>query len=169
MVPAQPIAEILGLGASIRSMRELDCAVAAGLPKECLVSLAACLYCDNRSASAFRFGIVPRASWNRRQQHLSPDQSGRVERLARVLASAEFVLGDRDEARSWLTAPHGELEGKSPLESARSEIGARMVESVLARMLFVKSVPDSVPARMPECWAYQLGLVQAIPATDRES
>ena len=46
MVTAQPIAEILGLGASVRSMQELDIAVSAGLPKRSLVLLSMRLYRD---------------------------------------------------------------------------------------------------------------------------
>jgi len=136
MVTAQPIAEILGLGASVRSMRELDSAVNAGLPKRSLVLLSSRLYRDTRAASAFKFKVIPAATWKRRQKRLSRQESERIERLARVLAFAEYVLDDRDDARQWMNAPHRELDGKPPLEAARSEIGARRVESVLNKLLF---------------------------------
>jgi putative toxin-antitoxin system antitoxin component (TIGR02293 family) len=136
MVTAQPIAEILGLGTSIRSMQELDNAVNAGLPKRSLVLLSSRLYRDTRAASAFKFKVIPAATWKRRQKRLSRQESERIERLARVLAFAEYVLDDRDEARQWMNAPHRELEGKSPLEAAQTEIGARRVESVLNKLLF---------------------------------
>jgi putative toxin-antitoxin system antitoxin component (TIGR02293 family) len=136
MVTAQPIAEILGLGTSIRSMQELDNAVNAGLPKRSLVLLSSRLYRDTRAASAFKFKVIPAATWKRRQKRLSRQESERIERLARVLAFAEYVLDDRDEAREWMNAPHRELDGKSPLEAAQTEIGARRVESVLNKLLF---------------------------------
>jgi putative toxin-antitoxin system antitoxin component (TIGR02293 family) len=136
MVAAQPIAEILGLGASVRSMRELDSAVHAGLPKKSLILLSSRLYRDTRAASAFKFKVIPPATWKRRQKRLSRQESERIERLARVLAFTEYVLDDRDEARQWMNAPHRELDGKAPLEAAQTEIGARRVESVLNKLLF---------------------------------
>lgn len=136
MITAQPIAEILGLGTSVRSMQELDSAVNAGLPKRSLVLLSSRLYRDTRAASAFKFKVIPAATWKRRQKRLSRQESERIERLARVLAFAEYVLDDRDEARQWMSAPHRELDGNTPLEAAQTEIGARRVESVLNKLLF---------------------------------
>jgi putative toxin-antitoxin system antitoxin component (TIGR02293 family) len=136
MVPAQPIADILGLGSSVRSMQELDTAVNAGLPKKALVRLSARLHHDNRDASAFKFKVIPPATWKRRSKRLSRQESERIERIARVLAYAEYVLDDRDAARQWMNAPHRELNGKSPLEVAATEIGARRVESVLNKLFF---------------------------------
>lgn len=136
MVAVKPIAEILGLGASVKSMRELDSAVSAGLPKKSLVLLSSRLYGDTRAASAFKFKVIPPATWKRRQKRLSRQESERIERLARVLAFAEYALDDRDEAREWINAPHRELGGKPPLKVAQTEIGARRVESVLNRLLF---------------------------------
>lgn len=117
-------------------MRELDSAVTAGLPKKSLVLLSSRLYHDGRAASAFKFTIIPPATWKRRQKRLSPQESERVERLARVLAYAEYALDDRDEARLWMNAPHRELDGKPPIEVAQTEIGARRVESVLNKLFF---------------------------------
>src|SRR6516165_11299275 len=109
MIPAQPIADILGLGSSVRSMQELDTAVNAGLPKKALVRLSPRLYHDNRDASAFKFKVIPPATWKRRSKRLSRQESERIERIARVLAYAEYVLDDRDDARQWMNAPHREL------------------------------------------------------------
>ena len=136
MVPAQPIADILGLGGSVRSMQELDTAVNAGLPKRALVRLSARLFHDNRDARAFKSKVIPPATWKRRTTRLSRQESERIERIARVLAYAEYVLDNRDEARQWMNSEHRELNGESPLEAARTEIGARRVESVLNKLFF---------------------------------
>lgn len=136
MVTALPIAEILGLGASVRTMRDLDIAVTAGLPKRSLVLLSTRLYQDDRVASAFKFKVVPSATWKRRVKHLSPEESARIERIARVLATAEYVFDDREEAREWMNTPHTELDGKTPIEAARTEIGARRVEEILNKLFF---------------------------------
>jgi putative toxin-antitoxin system antitoxin component (TIGR02293 family) len=136
MVTVQPIVEILGLGASVRTMQDLDSIVTAGLPKRSLVLLSSRLYSDNQVASAFKFKVVPLATWKRRTKRLSPLESERIERLARVLAAAEYALDDREEARQWISSPHRELGGKTPLETAQSEIGARRVESVLNKLFY---------------------------------
>lgn len=136
MTSAEPIAEILGLGSSIRSMKDLDSAVSAGLPKRSLLRLSSRLYEDSRVASAFKFKVVPPATWKRRDKRLSREESERTERLARVLALAEFALDDREEARTWMGMPHRELGGKTPLETARTEIGARRVEETLNKLIF---------------------------------
>lgn len=135
MVTAPPIAEILGLSPAVRTMRDLDSAVTAGLPKQALVRLSTRLYQDSRVASAFKFKVVPLATWKRRTRRLTAQESERIERLARVLAAAEYVLDDRDDARVWMNTPHQELEGKSPLDVARTEIGARRAESILNKLL----------------------------------
>jgi putative toxin-antitoxin system antitoxin component (TIGR02293 family) len=136
MVTAQPIAEILGLGATVRSMQELDIAVNAALPKRSLVLLSARLYRDDRDAGAFKFKVIPLATWKRRAKRLSRQESERIERLARVLADAEYVLDNRDAARQWMDAPQRELDSKIPLEAAQKEIGARRVEAVLSKLFF---------------------------------
>ena len=44
--------------------------------------------------------MVPQATWKRRTKRLSVEESERTERLARVLAAAEHVGDDRDQAGS---------------------------------------------------------------------
>lgn len=138
MIAVRSIAEILGLGKSVRTMQELDTAVELGLPKRSLVLLSSRLYRDSRAANAFKYKMIPVATWKRRahEQRLSRQESERIERLARVLAYAEYVLDDKEGARQWMNAAHSELEEKTPLEAARTEIGARRVESVLNKLFF---------------------------------
>jgi putative toxin-antitoxin system antitoxin component (TIGR02293 family) len=99
MIAPESIAEILGLGASVRTVGELESAVSAGLPKRALERLSARLYGDRRIASAYKFKLVPQATWKRRSKRLSVDESEKTERLARVLAAAEYVWDDREQAR----------------------------------------------------------------------
>jgi putative toxin-antitoxin system antitoxin component (TIGR02293 family) len=65
---------------------------------------------------------------------LSVEESDRVVRLTRIQALAEDVFGDVDKANSWLRAGLGILDGKVPLELARTEAGARLVEQILAKI-----------------------------------
>ena len=136
MISPESIAEILGLGASVRTVGELELAVSEGLPKRALERLSARLYEDRRSASAYKFKVVPQATWKRRNKRLSVDESEKTERLARVLAAAEYVWDDREKAREWMSKPHRELNGQTPLEVARTELGARRVEDLLDKLYF---------------------------------
>ncbi len=136
MIAPESIAEILGLQASIRSVSELEAAVSAGLPKRSLERLSARLYLDRRVASAYKFKVVPQATWKRRSKRLSVDESERTERLARVLAHAEYVWDDREQAREWMSKPHRELHNSTPLEAARTELGARRVEDLLDKLYY---------------------------------
>jgi putative toxin-antitoxin system antitoxin component (TIGR02293 family) len=136
MIEPRSIAEILGLGASIRTVTELESAVSAGLPKRSLERLSARLYEDRRVARAYKFKVVPQATWKRRTKRLSVDESEKTERLARVLAHAEYVWDDREQAREWMDKPHRELNDRTPLEAARTELGARRVEDLLDKLFY---------------------------------
>ncbi len=59
------------------------------------------------------------------------DESQRTERLARVVALAEALWENEREARAFLNRPHPLLEGETPLDVARTELGARRVERLL--------------------------------------
>jgi uncharacterized protein (DUF2384 family) len=82
VIAPESIAEILGLQGSIRSVSELGAAVSAGLPNRSLERLPARLHLDRRIASAYKFKVVPQATWKRRSKRLSVDESERTERLA---------------------------------------------------------------------------------------
>ncbi len=136
MIAPESIAEILGLSGSVRTVGELESAVSAGLPKRSLERLSARLHSDRKTASAYKFRVVPQATWKRRVKRLSVDESERTERLARVLAHAEYVWDDRELARVWMSQPHRELRNESPLEVARTELGARRVEDLLDKLFY---------------------------------
>jgi putative toxin-antitoxin system antitoxin component (TIGR02293 family) len=81
--------------------------------------------------------VIPARTWRHRKnkrQKLSVEESDRVVRLARVQAVAEDVFGDAEKANRWLRETLGILDGKSPLDVARTEAGARLVEQLLAKI-----------------------------------
>jgi putative toxin-antitoxin system antitoxin component (TIGR02293 family) len=53
-----------------------------------------------------------------------------------VVAAAEAVWEDAEDARKWLTTPHPELGNRKPIEYALTELGARQVETVLDRLQY---------------------------------
>jgi len=73
---------------------------------------------------------------SRRQKEgvLSPEESDRALRLARVAAQAEEVLGGREEAVNWLHRSNRSLGGHKPLELVRTDAGAELVVDVLGRL-----------------------------------
>jgi putative toxin-antitoxin system antitoxin component (TIGR02293 family) len=136
IVAAESVAEILGLGAKVHTARELESAVSEGLPKRSLDRLMLRLFLDRKLASAYKFKVVPNATWKRRTTRLSLAESEKTERLARVLAFAEYVFRDQQEAREWMIKPHPEMDSKTPADVARTELGARRVEDILGRIVF---------------------------------
>ena len=91
MIAPESIAEILGLGASVRTVDELEQAVSQGLPKRALERLSARLYEDRGIANAYKFKVVPQATWKRRNKRLSVAESEKTERLARSLPIARAL------------------------------------------------------------------------------
>ncbi|MBS1821636.1 MAG: DUF2384 domain-containing protein [Acidobacteria bacterium] len=136
VIAAESVAEILGLGKSVRSVQDLESAVSSGLPKRSLERLSGRLWADTRVARTGIHKVVPLATWKRRKTKLSVSESERTERLARLLALAEYVLDDKQFAREWMTQPHLELDGRAPVDAAQTELGARRVEDILMRILF---------------------------------
>ena len=139
MVQPQRIIEVMGgaatLGRSATSIAELDRAVADGLPKGALRCLVNRLYPERGEARRALYRVVPEATYKRRTR-LSPEESSRTERLARITASAEYVWENREDAREWLMRPHAELGGRAPIEQGSTELGARQVEELLERLFY---------------------------------
>ena len=133
MVDAVRIAEVLGVKAA--NLRDLAAAVEKGLPKQALSRTVTRVMPERGAARRFLIKVVPEATFKRRIR-LSPGESERTERLARVIAAAEYVWDDRNDARAWLNTPHPELDHKPPMHAAMTELGARRVEDLLDRILY---------------------------------
>jgi putative toxin-antitoxin system antitoxin component (TIGR02293 family) len=123
------------LGRPVRSVRDLERTISRGLPKRALRLTAERVYPAAGEARRVMFRIVPEATFKRRSR-LSPAEGERTERLARVIAAAEYAWNDQTSAREWLTTPHPELGKRTPLESAMTELGARQVEELLDRLFY---------------------------------
>lgn len=134
MIETQRIAEAMGgaavLGQAIGSLSMLEAAVHRGLPKAALTQVVARAVADPGERRRLLYGVVPEATYKRRRV-LSPQESERTERLARVVATADYIWDDTDDARRFLHEPHPMLEGRAPLDVALTELGARRVEDLL--------------------------------------
>jgi putative toxin-antitoxin system antitoxin component (TIGR02293 family) len=135
MVAVARIAEVMGgtrvLGRRVASWSDLDDAVAAGLPKAALDALVRHVGSPADSIR-LKYRIVPKATYQR-SAHLNPAHSQKAERLARVFAMIEDIWQDEAAARRFMNTPHAELNGRTPLEVAMTEVGARQVEEVIER------------------------------------
>ncbi len=80
--------------------------------------------------------ILPKRTLSRRRQAgtLTPDQSDKLARVARVVAKAEKTFGNKEKARRWLRRPTAPLNNEEPLKLLDTEAGARMVEDLLVRI-----------------------------------
>src|SRR4030095_15989314 len=80
-------------------------------------------------------GIARRTLERRKHKgRLLPAESERVYRLAKILASGESVLGEKQRARRWLNTPNRALGNVSPLSMLETEAGADEVTNVLGRI-----------------------------------
>ncbi len=124
------------LGGPVRSPRDLDDRVRHGLPKRALSALAEHLADTSSERLKMVYSIVPRATWARRKDKLSPGESEVVERLGRLWAQCVRVWENTGDAREFLRTPHALLGGRTPLAAAGSELGGREVERILNGLEF---------------------------------
>jgi uncharacterized protein (DUF2384 family) len=68
------------------------------------------------------------------QDRLSPVESDRVYRFARIVALAEDVFEDKAEALEWLNSAQYGLGGRIPFDMLQTDAGAREVEELLIRI-----------------------------------
>ncbi|WP_158020784.1 antitoxin Xre/MbcA/ParS toxin-binding domain-containing protein [Chromobacterium sphagni] len=82
------------------------------------------------------FVIPPRTLTHRIKngERLSTDESERSVRLVNLLLQAEQLLGGKEAATAWLRQPLRRFDGRSALEVARTEQGARLVEELLIQI-----------------------------------
>lgn len=138
---AEAIAEILGgrkvLGKAIKSPDDLAHLVREGLPARSVTALAEKLRLVT-SVLSRKLGIPQRTLTRRLSQasSLTPAESDRTVRMARVYAHAVEMIGDRDKAIEWLSTPNRALGGEMPLDQLDTDTGARMVEDILGRIAY---------------------------------
>lgn len=135
---ATAAAELLGgmrvLGARVHGDMDLARLVEEGLPPRSLEVLAeqAALGMDE----VWRL-VLPRRTWlyrKARRQRLTPIESDRASRIARVAALAGRTFGKADRAHAWLHRPCTALAGRVPLTLLGTDAGSRLVEDELTRI-----------------------------------
>jgi putative toxin-antitoxin system antitoxin component (TIGR02293 family) len=82
---------------------------------------------------------IPRRTLMRRKAagRLTPEESERLLRIARIFEhTVGLYAGNVGQARQWLVTPNRALDQHTPLDFARTEIGAREVEDVIGRLMY---------------------------------
>src|SRR5215472_1307215 len=133
------IAEVLGgrktLKRRVESDEDLRAVTRNGLPVGTLPELAEKLAVERKTLARV-VGISDR-TLSRRLTHasrLSPEESDRTVRVARVMAQATDTLGSSEKASRWLNSPNRALDGQTPLGLLDTDTGVREVETVLGRI-----------------------------------
>lgn len=137
----QAIVEILGgrkvFGRTIRKSDDLARFIRKGLPAGSVTSLAERLHVGNAVLSR-KLGIPQRTLTRRLSEAslLTPAESDRTARMARVYASAVEMIGDEEKAIAWLNTPNRALGGEKPLDQLDTDMGTRTVEDILGRIAY---------------------------------
>jgi putative toxin-antitoxin system antitoxin component (TIGR02293 family) len=108
--------------------------VRKGLSTEVFKRVAANLEMSDRQLA----GVlkIPDRTLDRRLKHgvLSPEESDRLARVAKILQRAHEVFGNAEKARGWMNTRLAAFEGETPLQRADTSLGASQVEDVLGRI-----------------------------------
>ena len=138
---AQTIPDVLGgeqiLGRPMGKRGALAELVREGLPVKALFLLAERR--DLRQAEISEKIGIPQRTLTRRLSEaslLTPAESDRTVRMARVYANAVEMIGDEGRAILWLTTPNRALGGERPLDQLDTDVGARLVEDILGRIAY---------------------------------
>jgi putative toxin-antitoxin system antitoxin component (TIGR02293 family) len=131
--PSLDYAKIIGLRASDKI--ELSNQVIRGFPFKAFVTLMKTMHLTNQQLADL-VQISERTLTRRRKEgKLKSDESERLLRFSRLFTMAlELFDGDRSAAQDWLSTKNRALQGQSPLEESRTEIGAREVENLIIRL-----------------------------------
>jgi len=86
--------------------------------------------------------VIPLRTFRHRKERLNrglkevltPDESDKAMRAARVLALAEQVFANREKALAWMRKPKKRFEGETPMDLLQTEAGARLVEQMLIQI-----------------------------------
>jgi len=108
--------------------------VSEGLPANTLETVRTKLSLSKREFANV-IQISERTLSRRAKEDTLPlDESDRVYRFSRLIEFASNVLGGEDDAREWMKEENFALGNATPLEYARTEPGAELVEQLLGRI-----------------------------------
>lgn len=105
--------------------------VEEGLPKEAFERL--CVALGLPKSQVAEIVSIPVRTLSRRKKLLRAE-SDRVLRLGLLYQKCLEVVGEPKQTRQWMQSPKRAFAGRTPLEMARTEVGAREVERLLGQI-----------------------------------
>jgi putative toxin-antitoxin system antitoxin component (TIGR02293 family) len=118
----------------VSSAADMQAALRSGLSYAAFEAVLSALQLD----AATLVGLVGTSSRTmarrKKERVLSPTESDRLYRVARVSLEATDTFGSFEKARLWLHRPNQALSGETPLDQLDTEIGERQVEILLGRI-----------------------------------
>lgn len=111
--------------------------VSHGIPSASILHLAQAIEPLPSQALSEALGISLRTLHRKKGAQgdtLSVAQGGRTFKFAEVVAKASVVLGSREAAVQWLTAPAIGLEQQKPMDLLATPMGTQLVEELLDRI-----------------------------------
>lgn len=122
-------------GADANNSQILQARIKQGIDVTAIEKLSAGLSSTQRELTELLSIPVSTLRRRRDEGHLNPNESGRVVRFARLWDLArELMSGDEKAAVQWLREPQALLADETPLEHAKTELGAREVEDLIGRL-----------------------------------
>jgi putative toxin-antitoxin system antitoxin component (TIGR02293 family) len=135
------IAKVLGgkrvLRGKLGTPEDLVRVTRKGLPAEIVGELAKELRTDRNVVA--RLAGIPARTLSRRlssRSRLTPVESDRLVRLARIVAHARETFDDLANAVQWLQTPNRALRGEKPIDLLDTDTGVQQVETVLGRIAY---------------------------------
>ena len=120
----------------IKTSRDLQAALREGFPYASFEAVMEALQSNTKDLARL-VGVATRTLARRKDsQTLSPIESDRLYRVARLTLLAHATLGSLEQAREWLHKSNQALGGDSPLSVLDTEIGERQVEELLHRISY---------------------------------
>ncbi|HLH35822.1 MAG TPA: antitoxin Xre/MbcA/ParS toxin-binding domain-containing protein [Alloacidobacterium sp.] len=121
-------------GRPVRTDEDMNTAIREGFPHSTVESFLASSGLSLQEIASSLDLSLRSLQRRRHEKRLARYESDRLYRLARLVALAEYFLGDHDIAIQWLRRPNHALGGVAPLSIIDTELGARQVENVLGRI-----------------------------------
>lgn len=140
LITPEQIASVMALTNIPHTFAELDELVSLGLPKKALKASVDRVCKSNEDRKQLLHRIIPVATYKRRRDKLTAEESGRAERLARIYATAQYVWDSDNDAQTFLQTPHPLLQDLTPLDVSMTELGARRVEELLWKLHYGMAV-----------------------------
>jgi putative toxin-antitoxin system antitoxin component (TIGR02293 family) len=123
-----------GLRKEVRSAEDLTKLLREGLPFAAL-ALVMERYGIGRDVACSILHVSRRNFLRRKEQDkLSPAESDRLVRLARVLAHADRIFERVEDSADWIHTPNLALGKQPPLELLDTDMGVQEVDQVLGRI-----------------------------------